>query len=140
MIVKKVKSKKIQKPKARQIADLVDYIRQPHNVNPAEKIEHSGDRNFLSGTHAGQKLEMISLATESVHSKMPVSHWIFSWRENEQPTREQVDELVDIFLEEMGLSGHQTIYALHWNTMNYVGTEKSNTIYKLYEIIYIFIR
>ena len=82
MIVKKIKTKKTTKPKARQIADLVDYIRHPHDVNPVEKIEHSGDRNFISSTHAGEKLEMISLAEESVHSKMPVSHFVFSWREN----------------------------------------------------------
>ena len=112
MIVKKIKNRKTTKPKARQIADLVDYIRHPHDVNPAEKIEHSGDRNFISSPHAVQRLEMISLAAESVHSKMPVSHWVFSWRENEQPTREQVDELVDIFLREMGLEGCQTVYGL----------------------------
>ena len=119
MIVKKVKNKKTAKTKARQIADLVDYIRCPQGMNPAEKIEHSGGLNFLSRTHTGQRLEMISLATETVHSKMPVSHFVFSWREYEQPTAEQVDELVDIFLQEMGLEGCQTVYGLHWNTENY---------------------
>ena len=72
MIVKKVKNKKTAKPKAWQIGDLVDYIRHPHNKNPQEKIEYAGGRNFLSRTHAGQKMEMITLAGESVHSKMPV--------------------------------------------------------------------
>jgi hypothetical protein len=119
MIVKKIKSKKIARPRDRQIADLVDYIRQPRDRNPEEKIEHSGARNFLSATHSGQRLEMIALATESVHSKMPVSHFIYSWRENEQPSAAQVDELVDIFLEQMGLTGHQVIYGLHYNTDNY---------------------
>lgn len=107
------------KTKARHIADLVDYIRSPHNLNPEEKIEHSGGLNFISDAHAGQREEMISLAEESVHSKMPVSHWIFSWQENEQPVKEQVDEVVDIFLKHMGLEGHQIIYALHYNTANY---------------------
>jgi hypothetical protein len=97
----------------------VDYIRQPHNTNPAEKIEHSGGLNFLTGTHGSQKKEMITLATETVYSKMPVSHFVFSWRENEQPVAAQVDELVDIFLREMGLEGCQTMYGLHYNTENY---------------------
>ena len=119
MIVKKVKFKQTTKPKAWQIGDLVDYIRNPRDANPLEKIEHGGSRNFLSATHAGQKKEMIGLADDSVHSRMPVSHWIFSWKENEQPTPEQVDELVDIFLERMGLVGHQVIYGLHHNTENY---------------------
>lgn len=47
---------------------------------------------------------------------MPVMHWILSWQENEQPTREQVDEAVNIFLWGMGLAEHQTFCALHKNT------------------------
>ena len=118
MIVKKVKNEN-DRPKAWQIGDLVDYIRHPHNRNPQEKIEYAGGRNFISGTHNGQKLEMITLARESAHSKMPVTHWIFSWQEGEQPTREQVEELVDVFLERMELAGHQAVYGLHHNTDNY---------------------
>lgn len=80
MIVKKVKFR-AKKPKSKvwQIGDLVDYIRSPRDVNPLEKIEHGGSCNFLTRTHVGQKKEMIGLASESVHSRMPVSHWIFSW-------------------------------------------------------------
>ena len=119
MIVKKIKNTKAEKPKAWQIGDLVDYIRFPHNRNPQEKIEYAGGRGFLSATHTGQKVEMIVLAQESAHSHMPVQHWMFSWREGEQPTREQVEEVVDIFLEKMGLAEHQTIYGLHHDTDNY---------------------
>lgn len=119
MIVKKIRNGKIEKPKSWQIGDLVDYIRFPHNKNPQEKIEYAGGRNFLSSTHTGQKAEMIALARESVHSAMPVQHWIFSWREGEQPTREQVEEVVDMFLEKMELAAHQIIYGLHHDTDNY---------------------
>ena len=119
MIVKKIKNTKAEKPKAWQIGDLVDYIRYPHNKNPQEKIEYAGGRGFLSATHTGQKMEMIALARESAHSNMPVQHWMFSWQESEQPTREQVEELVDVFLERMGLTGHQTVYGLHYDTDNY---------------------
>ena len=119
MIVKKIKNQKDAKPKAWQIGDLVDYIRFPHNKNPQEKIEYAGGRNFLSSTHVGQKAEMIALARESVRSRMPVQHWIFSWQEGEQPSREQVEEVVDMFLEKMGLLEHQTVYGLHYDTDNY---------------------
>lgn len=118
MIVKKIKNEN-NRPKAWQIGDLVDYIRHPHNRNPQEKIEYAGGRNFISSTHTGQKLEMITLARESVHSKMPVTHWIFSWQEGEQPTREQVEELMDVFLARMELAGHQAVYGLHHDTDNY---------------------
>ncbi len=119
MIVKKIKRTNLDKPKAWQIGDLVDYIRAPHNTNAHEKIAHAGSRNFFSGTHTGQKAEMIALAQESIYSKMPVTHWVFSWREGEQPTRAQTDEVVNIFLEEMGLSEHQAIYGLHHDTDNF---------------------
>lgn len=119
MIVKKIKNQKDGKPKAWQIGDLVDYIRFPHNKNPQEKIEYAGGRNFFSSTHVGQKAEMIALARESVRSRMPVQHWMFSWQEGEQPTREQVEEVVDMFLEKMGLAGHQAVYGLHYDTDNY---------------------
>lgn len=119
MIVKKIKREKSGKPKAWQIGDLVDYIRNPQRANAHEKIAHAGGRNFLSGSHNGQKAEMIALAQESVHSAMPVSHWVFSFKESEQPSREQVDELVEIFLEHMGLREHQTVYGLHQNTNNF---------------------
>lgn len=119
MIVKKIKNQKDGKPKAWQIGDLVDYIRFPHNKNPQEKIEYAGGRNFIASTHVGQKAEMIALARESVRSRMPVQHWVFSWQEGEQPTRAQVEEVVDMFLEKMGLAGHQTVYGLHYDTDNY---------------------
>ena len=119
MIVKKIKRTNFDKPKAWQIGDLVDYIRAPHNTNAHEKIAHAGSRNFISGTHTGQKAEMIALAQESIYSKMPVTHWVFSWREGEQPTRAQTDEVVNTFLEEMGLSEHQAIYGLHHDTDNF---------------------
>ena len=119
MIVKKIKNTKAEKPRVWQIGDLVDYIRFPHNKKPQEKIECADGRNFLSSTHVGQKTEMIALARESSHSRMPVSHWIFSWQEGEQSTREQVEEVVDLFLEKMELTGHQTVYGLHYDTDNY---------------------
>ncbi|MBD5557439.1 MAG: relaxase/mobilization nuclease domain-containing protein [Desulfovibrio sp.] len=119
MVVKKIKYTKSTKPKEWQIANLVDYIRNPSVRNRGEKIEHAGGRNFITDTHTAQKLEMIALARETVRSKMPVNHWVFSWPEGEQPTRAQVDELVDIFLEKMGLNDHQAIYGLHCDTRNY---------------------
>lgn len=119
MIVKKIKATQPKKPKAWQIGDLVDYIRFPHDRNPQEKVEYAGGRNFWSATHRGQRGEMVSLANASRHSRMPVQHWVFSWQEGELPTRDHVEEVVDVFLERMGLEGHQTVYGLHFDTDNY---------------------
>ena len=119
MIVKKLKRTSFKKSKAVMIDGLVDYILAEHDDRGKDKLAYAGSRNFLTTTVAAQKKEMISLAEESIQSKMPVTHWILSWQENEQPTSEQVDEAVSLFLRGMGLAEHQTVYALHKNTGNY---------------------
>ena len=119
MIVKKLKRTSFKKSKSVMIGGLVDYILAGHDDRGKDKLAYAGSRNFLTTTVAAQKREMISLAEESIQSKMPVTHWILSWQENEQPTREQVDEAVSLFLRGMGLAEHQTVYALHKNTGNY---------------------
>ena len=119
MIIKKLKRTSFKKSKAVMIGGLVDYILAAHDDRGKDKLAYTGSTNFLTTTIAAQKREMISLAEESIQSRMPVTHWILSWQENEQPTREQVDEAVNLFLRGMGLAEHQTIYALHKNTGNY---------------------
>lgn len=119
MIIKKLKRTSFKKSKAVMIGGLVDYILAEHDDRGKDKLAYAGSRNFLTTTVAAQKREMISLAEESIQSRMPVTHWILSWQENEQPSREQVDEAVNLFLRGMGLAEHQTIYALHKNTGNY---------------------
>lgn len=118
MIIKKLKRTNFKKSKAVMIGGLVDYILAEQDDNGKDKLAYAGSRNFLTTTVAAQKKEMISLAQESIQSRMPVTHWILSWQENEQPTREQVDEAVSLFLRGMGLAEHQTLYALHKNTGN----------------------
>jgi hypothetical protein len=118
MILKKLKRTSFRKPKATMIGDLVDYILQPRDENGNDKLTYHGARNFIAGTQAGQKAEMIDLASESIRSPMPVTHWIMSWQENEQPSHKQIEDAVDVFLERMGLVGHQVVYALHGNTAN----------------------
>jgi hypothetical protein len=119
MILKKMKRASFKKPKATMIAALLDYIFAEKDENGREKLAYSGALNFLTGTLAAQKNEMIALAEESIQSKMPVTHWIMSFQENEHPSHEQIDEAVNIFLQRMGLDEHQALYALHQNTGNY---------------------
>lgn len=117
MIVKKVPNSKT-KHKTGSIRDLADYIREPHNQNPDEKVLYANGRGFLCDGHAAQREEMVALAAESVRSKNPVNHYIMSWREGEQPSPEQVEEAVSIFMEELGWKDHQAIYGLHKDTDN----------------------
>lgn len=119
MILKKFKRASFQKTKAAMIGGLVDYVLAHKDEEGNRKRLYAYGMNFLTTTTAAWKQEMIALSEESVKSRMPVAHWAMSWQENELPCREQVYEAVDIFLERMGLKGHQTIVAAHGNTGNF---------------------
>ena len=118
MIVKKMKRSNFSKSKAVMISELVDYIFATHDDHGKEKLAHSGTLNFLTTTRAAQKNEMIALAEESIQCKMPVAHWVLSWKDGEQPTPEKVDFAVQYFLQLMEWKEHQAFYAVHKNTSN----------------------
>ena len=63
-------------------------------------------------------IEMESLAMENVRCKSPAFHFILSWRSEESPTNEQVDEAVSIALKELDLSGCQAVWGLQSDTDN----------------------
>jgi hypothetical protein len=119
MILKKMKQRCFKKGKAVMIGGLVDYILQLTDERGNDKLAYYGAKNFITETPKGQKAEMNALASESLRSPMPVTHWIMSWQENELPSHEQIDEAVDVFLERMGLEGHQVMYALHNNSAHH---------------------
>ena len=118
MIVKKMKRTNFSKSKTVMISELVDYIFATHDDHGKEKLAHVGALNFLTRTRAAQKNEMIALAEESIQSKMPVAHWVLSWKDGEQPTPEKVDFTVQYFLQLMEWKEHQAFYAVHKNTSN----------------------
>ena len=118
MIVKKMKRTNFSMSKAVMISELVDYIFATHDDHGKEKLAHFGSLNFLTTTRVAQKNEMIALAEESIQSKMPVAHWVLSWKDGEQPTPEKVDFAVQYFLQLMEWKEHQTFYAVHKNTSN----------------------
>ena len=63
-------------------------------------------------------LEMEGLSYENVKCKNPVLHFILSWRAEESPTNEQVDEAVEIALRELDLQDCQALWALQADTDN----------------------
>jgi len=62
---------------------------------------------------------MIALSEDAMRSKNTVEHFVLSLREGEKPTPEQVEEMITIWLRELGLSDCQIIYGLHEDTDNY---------------------
>ncbi len=104
--------------KALRVEGLADYAQRPTGDDLREKCIHDGARGFFTTTRNAQKAEMLALAQNSTHSKDPINHYVLSWREGEQPTPAQIEEAVDVFLDTMGLVGHQTLYGLHADTDN----------------------
>ncbi len=104
--------------KAARVEGLADYARRSLAEPEREKCIYGGSRGFQTAARAAQKAEMVALAQVSAHSKDPINHYVLSWRQGERPTPAQIEEAVDIFLDTMGLTGHQTIYGLHVDTDN----------------------
>ncbi|MEI2808589.1 MAG: relaxase/mobilization nuclease domain-containing protein [Albidovulum sp.] len=104
--------------KAARVEGLADYAGRTTADDLREKCVYGGARGFWTTTPAAQKMEMLALAAVSAHSKDPINHYVLSWREGERPTPAQIEEAVDIFLDAMGLAGHQAIYGLHADTDN----------------------
>ena len=110
--------------KVARITDLVAYVTDPGgHADPdrpgemgPEKCVYSGAVGFIATDPAGWQAEMAALALAAPQSADPVNHYVISWAEGEHPSREQVEQAVCIVLEELGLQGHQTIYALHRDT------------------------
>ncbi|WP_217469174.1 TraI/MobA(P) family conjugative relaxase [Paraburkholderia ultramafica] len=97
---------------------LTTYIRKPRSDHTQEKCIYFAARGFLSDDLATQIEEMVALADVAVRSRDPIGHYLLSWREGEQPTVEQVESAVTIFLDELGLENHQAFYGLHIDTNN----------------------
>jgi hypothetical protein len=112
--------KHIANPKTRSsFQTLNDYITGKSKrrlAEAGEKIAFTGCLNLMSVDTA--TLQMNSLAFQNKRCADPVMHLLLSWRENENPTKEQVIEAVKIALGELNLSQCQTVYALHQNTDN----------------------
>jgi hypothetical protein len=104
--------------KAGRVAGLADYTQRPLAGQTREKCIYSGARGFLATARAARKTEMLALANVSAHSKDPINHYVLSWPQGERPTPDQIEEAVDLFLDELGLTGHQAIYGLHADTDN----------------------
>lgn len=118
MVVKKVKNPKKSSSKAVRITRLTTYVRAPETEQSHEKCIYANARNFITDTPDGQAAEMIALAEESVRSKDPIVHYVLSWPDGEEPSPDQVDAAVDIYLNELGVPAHQVVYGLHADTDN----------------------
>ena len=119
MISKHIRNPDATAEKHRRIIKLVEYILNPETENATEKCVYHCARGFITGERSMQLNEMIALSEDATRSKNTVEHFVLSLREGEKPTPEQVEEMITIWLRELGLSDCQIIYGLHEDTDNY---------------------
>ena len=80
-------------------------------------VLHIGMKNLNSPPEKAY-LEMEGLSYENARCKNPAFHFILSWRAEESPTNEHVDEAVNIALRELDLQDCQALWALQSDTDN----------------------
>ena len=107
-------------PKARKdgrssFKDLINYCLGITGHSQGAVL-YAGKQNINDFQTAA--VEMESLAIESVRCKTPAFHFILSWRSDESPTNEQVDEAVNIALKELNLQDCQAVWGLQSDTDN----------------------
>ena len=96
--------------------DLINYC-LGITGHAKDSVLHVGTKNLNSPPEKAY-LEMEGLSYENVKCKNPVLHFILSWRAEESPTNEQVDEAVNIALCELDLQDCQALWALQSDTGN----------------------
>ncbi len=109
---------------------LVDYIERTGTENaPVQvlKLFNDGSQRVRVGEVACETnafsyetaaAEMNMVAAQNRHIKDPVYHFIISWREEDEPTDDQVFGSARHSLKKLGLEAHQFVTAIHRDTDN----------------------
>lgn len=118
MIVKKMKNKMPGKSITFTVMNLVDYINDEKNLEEDEKITYKSTINMEAETSEEIAAEMIELATKSKRCKNPVSHILLSFGGKFEAEKEQFENIVKDFAENIGYAGCQIAFAVHDNTQN----------------------
>lgn len=102
---------------------LESYLEERQEIDPEtgeiKDITLSDDlvmTNCLSRETAAAEMEAV--ANQNGRIKNPVYHAVVSWRENENPTDQQMFEAAAHLQEKLGMAEHQYFYAIHHDTGN----------------------
>ena len=99
---------------------LVSYV-EAAKPSLGEKCLYKNWRGFDEIECSSQKMRigtMMATASSNVLCKDPVWHGCISFREGEIPTKQQIEECVDIYLKKYKFEGYQVVYGVHQNTDN----------------------
>lgn len=117
MIHKSIPNPDKSASKSTRVSALVRYVTNPDD---GAKCVHMGALNFVSeGSDIdGIIAEMTAVSEGATRSRDPLHHCVMSWPEGEDPTPEQIDEAVQIYLAHVGMAHLLCVYAMHQDTDN----------------------
>lgn len=95
----------------RYALDLADF-----GAEPGEKVSSYWSHNLSDAKLSEWQVQMTAVAALAVRGHDPVEHIVFSWRENEHPTDEQVKQAAGVILDCLGYGNCPAIGAAHVNT------------------------
>ncbi|KNH01899.1 polyprotein [Qipengyuania citrea LAMA 915] len=93
------------------VHDLVTYIDK-------EEVIAAGAINLLGKTLEHQQLEMQALLHRCKNGAGALDHWVISWSEDNEPTVDEVENSISIFLRCQGLKNCPVVWAVHNDTDN----------------------
>lgn len=97
------------------VRDLVRYVIAEGR---AEEVIATGSRNLLGRTLEDQQAEMLALMRRCAKPVGAMDHWVFSWPEGEEPSIDEINNTIDIFLKCQKLERCPVIWGYHGDTSN----------------------
>jgi len=84
----------------------------------AEEVLATGSRNLFGRTLEDQQAEMLALMRRCANPAGALDHWVFSWAKGEEPSTEEINKTIDIFLRCQKLDRCPVIWGYHGDTDN----------------------
>lgn len=97
------------------VRDLARYVIAEGR---AEEVLATGSRNLLGRTLEDQQTEMLALMRRCLKPAGALDHWVFSWAEGEEPSTDEINKTIDIFLKCQKLERCPVIWGYHGDTGN----------------------
>lgn len=104
----------------RDFGGLSRYLTEGQKGTPQNpsRVLWTATRNLMTDDITLASKIMTATARQSVRVERPAYHGIISWSESEQPSQEDMQDVVARTLDEMGLAEHQVIVVAHGDTSN----------------------
>jgi hypothetical protein len=93
------------------VHDLLTYVDK-------EEVIAAGAINLLGKTLEHQQVEMQGLVHRCKNGAGALDHWVISWSEDNEPTVDEVEKSISIFLRCQGLENCPVVWAVHNDTDN----------------------